>query len=70
MGSFIKILLKILGWGICSSIYFILLIINIKIILKEFLGPVNLFGAQILCIFKLLEIIIVYKYKNFILTIF
>lgn len=67
---FFKILLKILGRGICSSIYFILLIINIKIILKEFLGSVNLFGAQIFCIYELLEIIIVYKYKKFILTTF
>ena len=50
--------------------FFILVIIYLKIILKEFLDLINLFKIKIFYIYKLIKVIIIYKNNNFILIIF
>ena len=39
-------------------------------VLKEFLSPVNLFGAQTLCIHEITEVIVVRKVKSLMLAAF
>ena len=51
-------------------IFLILLIINLKIVLREFLGPINLFKAQNFYVYKMTKVIIIYKDKNLILAAF
>ena len=53
--------------GVCSSVCFALLIINLKVVIREFLSPMDLSGAQTLCIHELAEVIVVGEYKDFIL---
>lgn len=54
--------------SICSSISYYLTIINLKIIMRKFLGPLDLLKTQVLHIYKLTEVIIVYEHQYFILT--
>lgn len=46
------------------------MILNLKIVIKEFLDLLNILKAQILCIHKFMEVFIVYKYQNFIFIVF
>lgn len=48
---------------ICSSIGLFLTIIDWKIILKNFLSQLNLFGAKNDCVYKLAKVIIINKKK-------
>lgn len=50
-----------------SSICFILIIIDLKVIKKKFLNLPNLSEAQVSYIYKLLQVVMIYKYKNFML---
>ena len=67
---FILTFLKNLWQGICSCIYFALVVINLEIVLKKFLGLIDLLRAQTLYIYKITEVIIVYEDKNFMLVTF
>ena len=53
--------------GISSSVSFSLTIVELEVITREFLGPADLFEAQTLCVYKLSEIVIIGKHKDFIL---
>ena len=65
-----SILLKILRQGVNKFIHLALTIINLEVILGKFLDTTNLSGAQTFDIHKLLEIVVVDKYKNLILKPF
>ena len=54
----------------CSFIYFALLIINLKVIQKVLLGLSKLTKVQVFYIYKLINIIMVNKNKNFIFAAF
>ena len=56
--------------SICSCICLVLAIINSKIVLKELLGPMDLSGAQTLCIHEMTKVIVVHKNKELIFTAF
>ena len=56
--------------SICSCICFALAIINLKIVSEEFLGPVDLSGAQTLCIHEAMKVVVVCKNKQLILATF
>ncbi len=56
--------------GISHSISLFLMIIDLEVILREFLGPVDLTRAQAFCIHELIEIIMVSKDKDFIFVAF
>lgn len=60
-------MLRILRQGINSSISPVLIITNLEVILREFLGLIDLFEVQIFCIHELSKVVIIGKYKNFIL---
>lgn len=66
---FFLILLKKTRKSVCSFFGFVLLIINQKMILKELLGLANLFRVQVLCIYKVVEVVVVCEYKDFMFTI-
>ena len=40
-----------------------------KLVLKEFLGPIDLSGAQTLCVYEITEVIMIRKDKNLMLTV-
>ena len=67
---FFYTLLKVLKQGISSSISLAPAIINLKIVLKKFLGAIKLFKTQTLYIYKFLKVVIAGKYKNFMLKAF
>ena len=56
--------------SISHSISFFLMIINLKVVLKEFLGPVDLTRAQAFCIHELTEVIIVSEDEDLIFIAF
>ena len=56
--------------SICSCICLVLAIINSKMVSGEFLGPIDLFGAQTLYIHEILDVIVVCKDKNLMLATF
>ena len=56
--------------SICSRICLALAIIDSKVIMRELLGPTNLFGAQALHIHELTEVIMVRKDKNLMFAAF
>ena len=60
-------LLKVSKQGISSSIYLVLIIIDLKMVTEKFLSLTDLFRAETLCIYKPLEVIIVDKHENFML---
>ena len=64
---FLSTPLKILKKGISSCIYLVLAIIDLEMVMKMFLSPENLSGAQTLFIHELLNIVMVDKHKNFML---
>ena len=67
---FFSIPLGVLRQGINSSVSFALTIIDLKVVIKEFLGPVDLSEAQTLCVHKSLEVVMVGKNKNFMSRVF
>lgn len=67
---FIKALFKGARKSIYSRISFGLTIIDLEIILKEFLGPSNLAKAQILHIHELMEVVMIDKNKIIIFVVF
>ena len=67
---FFYTLLKILGQSISSFISLALVIIDLKIVLRKFVGPTDLFGTPSLYVYELSKVVIVSKHKNFMLIIF
>ena len=63
-------LLKVSRQGINNFISFALSIINLKAVTRKFLSPINLFGAQTLCVYETAKVIIVSEYKYLILKAF
>lgn len=63
-------LLRVLKLYINSFICLTLIIINLELISKKFLGLTDLFKAQTFNIHKPPKIVIVDEYKNFILRLF
>ena len=59
--------LRVLRHGIGSSVSLALTIIDLEVVMKEFLSPADLSGTQTLCLHELTEVIIVGKYKDFML---
>ena len=60
--------LKVLRQDINSSISFALLIINPKVILSQLLSLPDLSGAQVFCIYEMLEVVMVCEHENFMLA--
>ena len=63
-------LLKVLKQGIGSSVSLALTIIDLKIVAREFLSPTDLSGAQILCLQKPTEVVVVDEYEHLMLRSF
>ena len=59
--------MRVLKQGISSFICLVLTIIDLKVITREFLSPVNLSETQNFHVYELLEVVIVGKYDDFIL---
>ena len=57
-------------WSICSCIYFILAIVNSKIVLRELLGLINLPKARTFCICEMMEVTVICEDKNLIFANF
>ena len=66
----IKAHLKKAKQRVCLSIYFILIIIDLKIIIRVLMVPIDLTKAQTPYIYKLLKVIIVNKNKNLLFAAF
>ena len=64
---FLCTLLRVSKQGINSSIYISLIIVNLKLVVKEFLGTANMSGAQTLRVHESREVVVVGKYKDFML---
>ena len=64
------ILLKVLRQSIGSSVSLALTIVDLKVVVKEFLGPADLSGAQVLCLYKPTEVVVVDEYKHLMLRPF
>ena len=58
---FVFVFLQKLWQSICSYIYLVLLIINLQVVLNEFLSLTNLFKTQILYIYKTVKVIVIYE---------
>ncbi len=56
--------------GVNSNISFSLAIIDLQVILREFLGSLDLFGNQALDIRQLVKIVVVNKNKDLVFAIF
>ena len=56
--------------NICHNISFFLTIINLEVISRELLGSANLTRAQVFCIHKLTEIVMVNKKENLVFAAF
>ena len=56
--------LRVSRQGISSSVSFALTIIDSEVITREFLGPADLPGAQILCIHELSKVVMVGKHED------
>lgn len=55
---------------ICSSISFIFVIIDMLIVLKEYLILSDLFEAQSFYIYKTIKVVVIYKNKDLVLITF
>ena len=62
---FLSVPLGISRQGISNSVSFALMIIDLKVVTREFLGSAGLSRAQTLCIHELLKVVIVGKHKDF-----
>ena len=67
---FFGILLKIFKKNIRHLISFTLAIIISKVVLRQLLSPLNLFKTQGFYIHEAVQVVVVYKNKNFILITF
>ncbi len=56
--------------GISRSISLSLIVIDSKVVLREFLGPADLAGAQTLCIHELTEVVVVSEDKDLVFAAF
>ena len=63
-------LLKVLRQGISSSISLALTIVDLEVVAREFLGPADLSGAQILRLHEPTEVVMVGDYKHLMLRPF
>ena len=62
--------LKEVRQRISHSISFFLTIIDLKMVLRELLGPIDLIRAQVFCIHELTELIMISKDKNLVFAAF
>ena len=46
------------------------MIVDLEVVTKKFLGPIDLFEAQTLCVYELAEVVVVSKYKHLMLRLF
>ena len=60
-------LLRVLRQGVSSFISFTLTIVDLEVVTREFFGPADLFGAQILRIYEPAEVVVISKHKDFML---
>ena len=60
-------LLRILKQGVSSSICFAMKIIDLEVVIKEFLDLADLSWAQTLCVHEPAKVVMVGKYKNLLL---
>ena len=58
---FLNTLLKISRPGICSSVLFVLIVINLEVVTRKFLSPADLSRAQRLHINELTKVFVVSK---------
>ena len=63
-------LLRVLKQGISSSVSLALTIIYSEVVMREFLGPADLPGAQTLCVHEFTKVVVVYKDKDLVFTTF
>lgn len=63
-------LLRIARKGICRLIYYILAIIDLKVVSRPFFSPLNLSKAFVFCILKVAHVSVICNNKNLMLTIF
>ena len=62
--------LRVSRQGIDSSASFALIIVNSKVVTREFLGPADFSGAQTLYVYKPTEVVIVGEYEQLMLEAF
>ena len=67
---FLCTLLKVSRQGISSSVSLALIIVDLEVVAREFLGPADLFGAQTLCLHEPTEVVVVGEYKHLMLRPF
>ena len=63
-------LLRVTKQGISSPVSLVLTIVDSEVVAKEFLGPADLSGAQILCLHELVEVVMVGEYEHLMLRPF
>ena len=63
-------LLRVSKQGISSSVSLALIIVNLELVAREFLGPADLFEAQTLRLHKPTEVIVIGEYKHLMLRLF
>ena len=64
------ILLRVLKQDISSSVSLAVTIVNLKVVARELLGPVDLSRAQVLCLHESTEVVVVGEYKHLMLKPF
>ena len=57
--------LKVSRQGISSFVNLALMIIDLDVVMREFLGPADLPRAQTFCVHEPAEVVVVDKYKDF-----
>ena len=57
-------LLRVSRQGISSSISLVLIIVDLEVVVREFLGPADLSGAQTLCLHEPTEVVVVGEYEH------
>ena len=62
--------LRVSKQGIGSSVSLTLIIIDVEVVMGEFLSPADLFGAETSRIHELSKVVIVDKHEDFILRAF
>ena len=67
---FLCTLLRVLRQGINSSVCLTPTIVDLKVITRELLSLADLFKAQTLSNYKLVEVVVVIEYKNLMLRLF
>ena len=67
---FLRTLLRVSKQGISSSVSFTLMIVDLEVIAREFLGLADLPGAQTLCFHEPTEVVVVDEYKHLMLRPF